>query len=99
MKRSNVLRLVVLLGCVVCYSVPTVADDASVTAPGIFLTQAAPLTAEEIVTYSDAQDVAEANQVLTTTGGDDGVSGLEVLGILCLVGLGVSLLVAAAASA
>lgn len=67
---------------------------------GLFASNAAPLSAAQSATYAEAQSVAERNPAFSATGmGEgEGVTGLEVLGILMLIGLGAAGIAALAAS-
>lgn len=63
----------------------------------IFMTQPAPLSASQSAAYAEAQLEAARDPIAASaTGEDEGMSGLEVVGIIFLLGLGAAAIAIAA---
>jgi hypothetical protein len=68
--------------------------------PAIFVNGPSPLSAAQSAGYAEAQSVAQEDPAFSAVGADkgEGITGLEVLGILFLVGLATTGIVVAVAA-
>ncbi|MCG8404169.1 MAG: hypothetical protein MI923_03115 [Phycisphaerales bacterium] len=103
--RVDSWKVWIAAAAMVCMVIPTptvYANDAASSASeqgSIFMSKPAPLSASQAAAYENAQAETIQDACALATGEDngDGVSGLEVVGILALLGLGAAALAVAAA--